>query len=958
VYVSFAPSFGAVPTRVFPDTDEEWSALLSSPQVGPKETWCIRPAQYFAGAHAATALNVECLWGALYDIDSDTVPSWDAIAQALEGIRFVIWTTWSSFATFETIGKQEPCPTHSVQRCPMCRVGPRYRLYVPYSRAITPAEHHYVWHSINALLENIADGGQANIDRLGFGPGLRPDDVAVASQNYRWAIHQGPRLDPYVRFGNGQGIDPVLLQQVHAGSYSYVANVPEPDRTDWYDDAYAFQLARTYFRTVGPGIMPGGRHAELFKIGCKLWWDFWLPVEGVRSILQEINLRFPQSKSPQQVDAEVEASFERTRGRSAVKQQDQNGVDKEPGCLRKRPAALNLDDVIAVAAREKRSHDVLRREIGDTLMKLGPDKYGTYKPIGNVETRDRLLRLAARFLGESFPDHDAAGIVALFTNTVMAAHSQDPWQVDAANVQQIVVAAQDAAKQHRDRRREEERTALSARIKAATAGERSTVYSQEEVNKFADDFGATLEQWEKRWTIVHGGAHYLFVNGKYKKPVETSNFVACAVTDLAAVPGINMHRIGKNGELVPLDRQELVIKYGTIAREAAADMTAQRSYYDAATDTFIEATCPIRNIMPEYIPEVAAWLESFNDPRVQEWIAYATILDEPLSAIYLHGPPGAGKTLFAEGLARLFSTRGATKMATYFENFNADVASNPILLADDSLPDILSRKNGNEKLREVIVEYIRSLRRKHMNNVSLRGCFRFIFNANNDDMLPRGSGFMTNDDTIAVAERILYVPLSNGPARYLNSLPLQMRRDFIHKDLFAKHALWLRDNRPLRNENRLAVSGSVNAVVRDEAYSGLKGDVLHWLYEVMAGKSANPHDYVPVFEHTDGRIYLGVNASIVFKRWEHAFGIDRRRPDFADLRRATKSLRNGALNHRAKQGANHLNWTLVPLHSFVEWASVAEVDNDIVDVFLEKAERKQVALRFDGDGYTQHGEVV
>ena len=74
---SYAPAFGVVPSAVLEDLDSVWEALLSSPEVGSKEGSCIRGAVFVAGAQAPTRLNVERVWGALFDLDEGVVPSWD-----------------------------------------------------------------------------------------------------------------------------------------------------------------------------------------------------------------------------------------------------------------------------------------------------------------------------------------------------------------------------------------------------------------------------------------------------------------------------------------------------------------------------------------------------------------------------------------------------------------------------------------------------------------------------------------------------------------------------------------------------------------------------------------------------------------------------------------------------------------------------------------------------------------
>lgn len=942
--ISFAPSFGALPTWVFADEDAEWARLLGSPEEGPKEGSCIRTVTFHDGAHAPTQLNVHLVWGALFDIDGDRIPTFDMIGQALEGHRFIAFNTWNSEATRAHLGLDERCRPHGAVRCPSCRVGPRLRLVVPYSRPIQPWEHAYVWRSINAMLENVAHPGQANVDRLGYLARIRPGDPEARAR-YAWTIRGGQnRLDPYTRFGNGAGFPQELLTMPSA-TYQAASHLPEPDRTDWYSDVEAYELARTYFRSVGPGITPGGRHAELFKIGCRLWWDFCLPHDSVRTILHEVNRRFPEPKADHQVDAEVESSFARTWGHSAVVQADQYGVPKEAGCMRKRPPRLSYDDVLGLASQEKRSHDLLRREIGEALLRVVPDRTGNYRPLGNVETRDRLLRLSARFLGEKFPDHEPSSIVNIFIGTVAAAHAQDPWPVTAEMVQAHVAQGQNDMRKEVLRKQEAARTELAARIREATHGARETVYTNEEIFKFADDNGATYEEWKRRWVIVTGTSHHIFVDGTYRAPIPRDYFVPRAIIDLSPVDGINLHK-QSNKEIVPLSAQEIVMKYGTVARHTRAVLSAQRSYYDAAEECFIYAPCPLRPIKPERVPVVETWLQLFNNPTLLQWLAWVPILDEPLPGIYLHGPKSSGKTLLVEGLSRLFGFTGSTPMDEMFSSFNESTARNPILFADEHLPERLQRRGGNEVFRRSVIERRRPLHRKHQANTDVEGCFRYALAANNAEMLPKGTGMMTRDDTLAVAERVLYVPLSGEPFHYLQSLPRRTRQSFINDDLIAKHVLWLRDHRSLTTENRFVVSGVISDPVREEAYSGLNGVVLGWLYRMMlvqegpTGALAN----VPLV-HRDGRWYFGLNAHIIYDRWRTAYGMDAKDPDENLIRRSVRAM--CAKKARFRFGDTNLRWSLLDVEMFAEWGHTSDIDPTKTDQFIAKCRRESLFVRGD-----------
>jgi hypothetical protein len=939
VVFSYAPSFGVLPTHYLPDRDDVWASLLGAPQPGPKAAWCVRGAVFGAGAMSPTQGNVERVHGALFDLDREGgVPSFAAISQALEGRRFISWTTWSSFATRLDAGVKAACEAHQASLCGVCRVGLRLRLYVPYARPVTPAEHAYVWHSIHAMLDNVGDASQSNIDRLGYGPQLRPHEVEFARAHYAWCIGPGPRLDPYTRFGDGNSFPAEVLATFRVAEYRHVEAVPEPDRTDWYTDEEALERARVYFRTVGPGITPGGRHAELFKIGCKLWWDFWLPAQSVSAVLHEINQRFPQPKTSDEVEREVQAAFERTRGRAAVKQLDGQGNEVTPGALRRRPGMLTQEDILREVSTEKRSHDVLRRETGAALSTLIAGAHG-FRPIGGVETRDRNLRLCARHLGTAFPEHDPDSILSYFAGPVNAAHAQEPWQVTPAQIRATIVAAQEEVRKVRERRRNEERTQLTLRIQQATNGKRSTPYTMEDIYRFMDEQGIdSLEVFYRRLIIYGAGANYILVDGKYKAPVKDADLPTAVEVDLSPYVDVSVHKADKDGTTL-LDRQEILSKYGTLARNVVVDMAAQRSYYDLETDTFVEAPCPVRDLSPQYSPEVAGWLDAIGDPALLDWLACAPDLNQPLPALYLHGAPGSGKNLMASALARLFGD-AVTPMTEAFSDFNAQMAKNPVLFADETLPRALRGPSGADEFKAFTTERSRPLRRKFLGNVTLRGCPRLILAANNRDMLPRSTGYSNDDDIDALAQRVLYVHMPLTARVYIEQLPDDVRASLVEKDVFARHVLWLRGYHTVhRTSSRFGVVRPDVASVRAESFQGPRGEVLNWVCATLVKKPQGVS--VPLVRHGSAT-YVALNATYIVDTWKNTFGFDARVPERVDLLRAIRTLQNGVKESIRMRSTTsdtesvRYRWRLVPLSAVAQYAHESEYDEHVLEAALQQ----------------------
>ena len=98
-----------------------------------------------------------------------------------------------------------------------------------------------------------------------------------------------------------------------------------------------------------------------------------------------------------------------------------------------------------------------------------------------------------------------------------------------------------------------------------------------------------------------------------------------------------------------------------------------------------------------------------------------TLLTEPCAALYLDGGAGVGKTLLADGLARLWTTNGPTELAGVVGSFNDALLSCPLVFADEVLPDVLKRTEGTGELRKLIQARTLPLNRKFKAAAQVRG---------------------------------------------------------------------------------------------------------------------------------------------------------------------------------------------------------------------------------------------
>jgi hypothetical protein len=282
-------------------------------------------------------------------------------------------------------------------------------------------------------------------------------------------------------------------------------------------------------------------------------------------------------------------------------------------------------------------------------------------------------------------------------------------------------------------------------------------------------------------------------------------------------------------------------------------------------------------------------------------------------------------------------------MSAYFDSFNGDIIKCPLLFADEKLPKQLLGKHGFDHFREMVQSQTRALKRKFLDNSTLKGHYRLLLAANNDRMLPRGTGFSTDADVSAVNERLIYVQLDGQPADFLKSLSQRERQAFIDDDLFAKHALWLRDNRDSVNNDRFLVSGGESRVTHRMEYEGIKGELLLFLYTALTGESIIPlpeEGILPIFyDRRLKQIHVGVNTSVLRRHWVDVLGEAHRRPnvvsEFSDALRTL--VVSNIDSKRVRFAGKQRRYQIINSKHLVKWAEYNDYDpENVVEVLRER----------------------
>lgn len=574
-----------------------------------------------------------------------------------------------------------------------------------------------------------------------------------------------------------------------------------------------------------------------------------------------------------------------------------------------------------LATRWKRQRDPYRAEMGEVLVKVCRGEI--FAELGSTDT---IIFQLTQDLAKALPDADPASVAEHFTHSLQIMVSEKGIYPTDRVAEKFARACERVASENYAAQLAEA-SERKLRIRQAWAHidpTRETSYTEDELAAMAETCKTTREELRKRWLIQRGSVFYVLgPEAVYSPPYTDKDVWNAILRDLAPADtaGVDLWTQAASGEPMRKSLPAIMADYGSVATDFVLDMRAQVAHYDAAQRLFVEAPCPLRPLVPTYDRDVAVWLEVLtgeHHENVLNWIAQITNLDLTCAALMFTGMKDTGKSLLAMGLSRLWGTNGPTPLTSAMADFNDKLARCPLVFADEQLPKDFRGYGRTAEIREFLSARARPFKKKFFPEASILGAIRLIVAANNDNILAIQE-HLSAFDIEAIGDRFYHVPVQPLAVEWLS---LCDTASFITHDRIANHALWLRDNFPIKRDGRFIIKSPNREFYRGLAtQSGIRSALCQW----FVGYLKNPRlidvrgDFGVMIKH--GRLY--VTPGTVLDSWD-TYVKNEPVPNLGRLAQAITELSSGRTRLAKPKGVGTSHFRAIDREHLYAWSDRTE----------------------------------
>lgn len=309
----------------------------------------------------------------------------------------------------------------------------------------------------------------------------------------------------------------------------------------------------------------------------------------------------------------------------------------------------------------------------------------------------------------------------------------------------------------------------------------------------------------------------------------------------AAWPTVPLAYQNAKGDWKPLSPAALQEERGRRVDAIIYDLTTDRHVYmahpdDLGGELFLSCAKLDPLATPREDIDCSAWLNAFGGEHCElllDWLATMHDLTRPTAALYMQGPPSAGKGMLSAACARLWG-RQVTAYAKVVDRFNSSMRDCPVILLDEGAR---MDPNGSASFRSLVGERSRAIEDKGRPVSTLLGCVRLMVASNNPDAL-RIREDLNGDDEAAIGKRIAFIRIGPNAVQMLESMCSNEWVDTEGKapGKLVRHIAWLQATRKVKTGKRFLVEGDAEAWVKGAARrGGLQQEVLIAVARVASG---------------------------------------------------------------------------------------------------------------------------
>ncbi len=474
------------------------------------------------------------------------------------------------------------------------------------------------------------------------------------------------------------------------------------------------------------------------------------------------------------------------------------------------------------------------------------------------------------------------------------------------------------AENEREKQKEREQKARDMQVEKGAPGQGP--YTDDDLERIARSNGWTVAELKDRWIVQRDGAGWILSQtGEYIGPYIRDDLPLAVSKHLARATTVRLLEVTRTGaKYRPIS--DVIREAGSLADRIISDLTAQRTRFEPRTRTVYEAITPIRDLEPEFDEEIDGWLRVMTGPhytKVVDWIACCSDLNKLLCAIYFDGAPSSGKTLFAHGLAKLWTEGPPGDIEAVLSDFNEEICRCPLLLADEEIP----RKRNQTvttTLRSMLSTMSRTLKRKYRPTSDIRGAVRLILAANNEFLLD-SRDVSSAQDLEAIAQRFLYVVVPQEAAELLEGISRARKNEWLEEGI-AKHALWLAANHEVEHPGkRFWVEGDVSQMHRLLMTSSRWNSLAcEWLVKYLL--NPQPFDAMGsgLIRRIDGALL--VNDQAVVDHWDLYLPKVKQDPETAKIGAALRTISKTSRRVQKRWQGNRLRYREIDVDHLISWS--------------------------------------